>query len=40
MTSTKHNLLDSNGKVLKTYSSEADARMASARQPGTRVRAA
>jgi len=39
--STKYNLVDaSTGKVLKTYSSESDARLASSRQPGTRVRPA
>lgn len=37
----KFNLIEkSTSKVLKTYSSETEARMASSRTPGTTVRAA
>jgi hypothetical protein len=36
----KYNHVDANGKVLKTYSSEMDARMAASRTPGTRVKVA
>lgn len=39
-TAQKYNLVDSSGKVIKTYSSEADARMAASRTPGSRVKPA
>lgn len=39
-TGQKYQHVGTDGKVIQTYSSETDARMAASSQPGTRVRPA